>query len=102
MGREARAESVRKCKQCSFVGIVTAPELRDHVAARHGETFKPTPFQKLNPDDIWDRAYPTRRYAHRKTVAEREEYLFAKLAKRIRRLAGTAPSPHPSIPGGLR
>jgi hypothetical protein len=100
MGREARAEAVRKCKQCSFVAIITAPEMRDHVAAHHSEPFSPKPFRKLNPDDIWDRAFPTKRYAHRKTVAEREEYLFAKLAKRIRRLARTTPSLHLSSPGG--
>jgi hypothetical protein len=85
MGREARAEAVRKCKQCSFVGIVTAPELLDHVAAHHRESFSPKPFQKLNPDDIWDRAFPTKRYAHRKTAAEREAYLRAKAERRLAR-----------------
>jgi hypothetical protein len=102
MGREANAVKPRKCKRCTFFATMTADDLREHVARRHVETFKPTPFQKLNPDDIWDRAYPTKRYAHRKTVAEREEYLFAKLAKRIRRLAGTTPSLHLSSPGGER
>jgi hypothetical protein len=83
MGRESRSEAVRKCKQCSFEAIVTAAGLRDHVAASHREASASKPFRKLNPDEIWDRVRnPGKRYGHRKTVAEREAYLRAKVNRR--------------------
>jgi hypothetical protein len=94
MGRESSAVKPRKCKRCTFFATMTAADLREHVARRHGEAFKPKAFQKLNPDDIWDRPrFPGTRYAHRKTAAEREAYLRAKAGRLY---------VHLSSPGGER